>query len=168
MKKKSLRDYFVKSFLTEFIMLFTFWLLLNFRLSIEIIISGLFVSGLVTHFTRKVLFTDNESVIVFPAIWRLIWFGYIVIIEIFIAAAQHIIRIIKKEGTPIIFRLKLDTDNPLIITLIANAITLTPGTITLTAEGSNLTVLSFDSTDEKMTKTKDIILVNYQKPFKDR
>jgi len=150
---------------TEFIVLFIFWLLLNFSIELKTVISGIFVSILITRLSRDILFDATEEPLKFPSMWRLVWFNYIVFIEIFIAAFQHIIRIIKKDGRPVVFKVELSTNDAFAITMISNAITLTPGTITLSADGAVLTVLGLATTDEKFEQTKYTITNKFQRPF---
>ncbi len=74
--------------------------------------------------------------------------------------------ILKRSDEPIIFQVHLTTSDRLVVLLVANAITLTPGTITLDASQDNvLTVLSLvDDGAHGLSLTTDI-LNQFNKPF---
>ena len=74
--------------------------------------------------------------------------------------------ILKRSDEPIIFQVHLTTRDRLVVILVANAITLTPGTITLDASQDNvLTVLSLvDDGEHGLSLTTDI-MNQFNKPF---
>lgn len=142
-----------------------FWLLLEGSFSIESLLKGLFVSSAV-YMVSNIIFKNNEVVhLKGQSIWRMGWFFCIVIIEMFKAAFQHIIRIMIGDDKPVIIDVKLDFSDSFITMLIANAITLTPGTITLKVEGAKLSVLGFAKDDFEKEAIRYTILSKFQKPF---
>ena len=145
-------------------LLMFFWIILNGQIDIETIIYGTVFSSVIILLTYKVIFDLDDDILRLPQAWRFIWFGFIVLIEIFKAANKHIIRIIKNEKRFEVFNVDLESNNLVIITLIANAITLTPGTITLNVKGRTLEVLGFATSEEDVSRIKSEIL-SYQKPF---
>lgn len=72
--------------------------------------------------------------------WLKIIIKYIVLLfpAIYKDAYLHIKRIIKKQSNPHILEITLPTTNPVILTMMANFITLTPGTITVDIKESTL------------------------------
>ncbi len=60
-----------------------------------------------------------------------------------------IIRIIRNDNEPAVSMVKLSISNPLSIALVANSITLTPGTITIDTDGSTLYVLAIKAMSEQ-------------------
>ncbi len=75
--------------------------------------------------------------------------------SIYIDAYQHIKRIIKKQSNPHFVEVQLPTNDALILTMMANFITLTPGTITVDIIGNTLLILDIDiDTDPEHTKKR--------------
>jgi len=111
-----------------------------------------------------VMFELDDNIIKLPPTWRFIWFGYIVFLAIVKSSVEHIFRIIKNEAEYETFEVTLDTHNVIIITLIANAITLTPGTITLNVNEQTLEVIGFSKGKDNIESMRQDIL-NFQKPF---
>lgn len=98
--------------------------------------------------------------------WLKIIIKYIVLLfpAIYKDAYLHIKRIIKKQSNPHILEITLPTTNPVILTMMANFITLTPGTITVDIKESTLFVLDIDS-DSNPEHSKRAILNDYNKIF---
>jgi multicomponent Na+:H+ antiporter subunit E len=91
-------------------------------------------------------------------------FIFYVIIDIYKSSITHMMRIIKNKSKPIVIHVKLETDNAFIASLIANAITLTPGTITLEVEKNYmLKVLTIIENEEEIEKIKNDIVRRYEK-----
>lgn len=124
------------------ITLFLFWLLLTMELTLFNVFLGLVIAIGLSHLSQKYSASKKEELYQLPRLWDLLHFLMHVLLEIYIASVIHIYRILKKDQNPTLFTLKLDIEDPLIITLIANAITMTPGTITIDAEDNTLTILT--------------------------
>ena len=153
----------LKQFQLYVLMMF-FWIVLNGKTDLKVIIYGTIFSVLTIALTYHVMFELDDNIIQLPPTWRFIWFGGIVLISIIKSSFEHIIRIIKYENDFVTFDVTLDTKNIVIITLIANAITLTPGTITLDVEDATLKVVGFAKSTEEVEVMKKAI-IDYQKPF---
>lgn len=145
-------------------LLMFFWLILSGSYDIKTILYGSLFSVFIIIFTYKIIFELDDDILRLPQMWRFIWFGGIVFVSIMKAANQHMVRIIKGQNAYQVFEVNLDTNNLVIITLIANAITLTPGTITLSVEGRTLKVIGFcEKPDDIQMMIEEIY--TYQKPF---
>jgi len=97
--------------------------------------------------------------------FHILWFFGIVLLEIFLAAYQHIQRVLAGEDRSVIFEIKLNISDEFAIALIANAITLTPGTLTMQVHEQTLTILGFAESDEEVEQIKTVIIEKFQKPF---
>lgn len=149
-----------------YVLMMVFWLIINGQFDLKVLFFGSFFSVIIIKYTYHIIFgdEDDEEEFSLPAMWRFAWFGVVILSEIVIAANYHVKRIFKNETRYEVFEVHLDTENIVILTLIANAITLTPGTITLEINGSILKVLGFVKDDidvEVMIKN----IQSYQKPF---
>lgn len=124
-----------------FIMLF-FWLVFSLELSIVNVFTGSAVSVFVVMLSKNVLYTEKGPVYPLPGISVLIVYSLRLIIDMYWSGFCLLMTIIKGNADPMIFSMDLKTDNPLISTIIANSITLTPGTVTLDQQKNRLLVLS--------------------------
>ncbi len=101
-------------------------MLLTLEFTLINIVLAIVISVALNSFTQTYIYTDETGHIKLPRISSLIHFMGHMVFEIYIASFMHIIRILKRDHNPALIKMKLDVDNPLIITLIANSITMTP------------------------------------------
>ncbi|MCH4887312.1 hypothetical protein EZV73_07000 [Acidaminobacter sp. JC074] len=153
----------LKQFQLYILMIF-FWIVLNGNADLATIISGTIFSVVIIKMTYHIMFELDDNILKLPPIWRFIWFGFIVLISIIKSSISHVIRILKNEQDYVTFDVHLDTKNAVIITLIANAITMTPGTITLDVEDNILKIVGFSRSEKDVRDMVNEIL-SYQKPF---
>jgi len=149
----------------KFILLLGFWIVICGELNRRTLITGL-ISVLVVLIVTEYSFRKYESQqVLIRHHFHLLWFLVIVLIEIFLAAYQHILRVMAGEDRSIIFELELNIEDEFAIALIANAITLTPGTMTLQVHNQTLTILGFAETNDDVDDICHVILHKFQKPF---
>jgi len=125
-----------------FSILLTFiWCVLNEQFNIATMLSGIFVS-FVTFFILKLIqpnvkktFTYNISIL------RLVFFLFIVFKEIYVSAYKTIKHILKNEINPQFVATSTKIKRSWLQALIANSITLTPGTVTIHLHEGNYTIL---------------------------
>ena len=146
------------------VLLIIFWIVLNEEVNKTIMLYGVSFSIIIVYATQKIVFTYEESNIRYINPLSLMLFFSIVLIEICMSAVKHVVRIIKNEGSYKVFKVDLDVENIYIKVLISNAITLTPGTITLGIDNNSLNVLGFVREDESIDEIIKGIL-KFQAPF---
>lgn len=135
-----------------FTLLFILWIIFNGRITFEIVIIGLIITTAVYTFVCKYLnFSFKQDIILMKTIPKLVKYATLLIKEIFIANI-HVMKLILSqkyliEPTLVCFKTKLDSDVER--ALLADSITLTPGTITVSVEDDMFTVHCLDS---EMTK----------------
>lgn len=116
------------------VLLFILWVIFNGRITVEIAILGAIVSFAVTLFTKKFFFHEkrNTKHIIKEDLMTVVYFG-ILIIEIIKAniAVLSIMLSDKIEIDPCFCYFTTDLKEPIHRILLANSITLTPGTITV-------------------------------------
>jgi multicomponent Na+:H+ antiporter subunit E len=83
-------------------------------------------------------------------------------LDIFRSALAHMRRVIHGQATPQLFELQLSLEDPFLIALIANAITLTPGSMTVEVTGSRLVVLAFVDNEADIDKFRLQIRTRYE------
>lgn len=149
----------------KFITLLLFWIVLSGDFASRTLITGAFASGFVIAVSEYALRRFESSHVLIRHHFRILWFFGIVLIEIFLAAYHHIQRVLAGEDRSVIFELELDIEDEFAIALIANAITLTPGTLTMQVHNQTLTILGFAETDEEVAEIIHVVLDRFQRPF---
>ncbi len=127
-----------------FLVLLIFWFLLALNFRIETIIAGVFICGVITIASYNVLYDDEGYMYHAISIRTIIVYVVFLFYEIFKAAIMYVFNLLFHHYEPVIFDVKLDVDDPVLVGIIANSITLTPGTITIDsdAEAFRITVLT--------------------------
>lgn len=125
-----------------FLTLMFFWILIDLKFNPLNLFAGLIICIFVTKFSYGVLYDNNgfefktiKITILLKYFLNLMW-------EIYKSSFSYMARIIKKDCEPFIAHVELAVEDPLIIALISNSITLTPGTLTVDADKNKLTVLT--------------------------
>lgn len=139
----------MKNILIHYKLFFTlmiFWLLLNMSLNPINLAAGLAVSALVTLLSKGILYNDKGYWFKPIRVGRLLLYLIRLVGEIFKSSFSYLARIVKKDSVPIIVEVELEVEDPLIVSIIANSITLTPGTITVDVNENKLTVISLKDT----------------------
>ncbi|MDW7669182.1 MAG: Na+/H+ antiporter subunit E [Bacillota bacterium] len=148
-----------------FIILMGFWLLLNMSLRPLNLIAGALICLFVTKFSEGILYNHRGFVFKAIDVKVLMPYTFNLFKEIYISSFSYIKRIIKKDCQPFITEIELKVKDPLIIAIIANSITLTPGTITVNADGNKLTVLSLKDCKEGPETVRKEIRENFERFF---
>lgn len=130
-----------------FFVYFIFWLILNGRITVDVCLFGVVIAGAVYAFTCK--FMDHsiqkEKKILKNAA-RFLHYVYVLVVEIVKAnfAVMHMILTEKEEVQPVLVNFKSPMKTNSGKALLADAITLTPGTITVSLEESEYVVHCLD------------------------
>lgn len=135
------------------LLLFVLWLVLNGRFTadagmLQIVVVGIVVSGLAYWFAHKALgYTLKAELRMLKKAPILIAYLFVLIKEI-ISANFQMMKIItskKAEIHPVIVKIKVPLKTNFAKVLLANSITLTPGTITAELEGDEFTIHCVDT-----------------------
>lgn len=126
-----------------YLLIFAFWLVLNGKLSLEVILLGLAVTALL-GVLMYILFsyTPKREWKLLKKVPIFLCYVFVLLWEIIKAnvAMLGCILSAKKNIQPTLVTFSTDLKTKLGRFMLANSITLTPGTITVRMEGSNLTV----------------------------
>ena len=125
-----------------FILFFLLWVILNGRLTVEIALFGVAVSAAVTFFTHRVFgYGWNGDLMFLKNIPFFIRFLPVLVIEIVKAAcAVTAVVLTGKQPDPVIHEFDSGLGSEVQNVILANAITLTPGTYTVVQEGDRFVV----------------------------
>lgn len=144
-----------------FLLYFFVWIMFNGKITLEICCIGLFISALLFLFTCKFMgYSIKKEISAYRNLHLLIQFIFLLVIDVFKAniATLHFILTQKEEVRPVLVTFPNRFKNETNAMLQANSITLTPGTITISAD-DNFTVHCLDETfapglsDTQITKT---------------
>ena len=141
-----MRGDFIKNLFRQvpyLLLLTAIWLVLNEELSLRQVVIGFLLSIIVLWFTNKQLLLRDYSLVYRIRPW--VWLRYIsvVIFRIYKSGLVAIARIIKGDDSVCVTEYHSELDNELALMLLGNAITLTPGTVTIDVQGKTLLVLHF-------------------------
>jgi multicomponent Na+:H+ antiporter subunit E len=128
---KGVNERVMKQRINLFIILFLFWLLLNLNIEISTLLTGLIVAFFVTIFSFDILLDKKGFHFKGIPIHRLIFYFFRLFIEIFKSAWFFTLNLFKKTYEPMIFRINLEHLDSVKVAIVANSITLTPGTISV-------------------------------------
>ena len=116
------------------ILLFLLWIIFNAKISAQIVIVGIIISLAITIFTKKFFFREKRNVkhIIKEDLLTIVYIGLLVA-EIIKANIMVLAIMMSKEIEidPCFCYFKTDLKEPVHRILLANSITLTPGTITV-------------------------------------
>lgn len=132
-----------------FILLFLLWLALNGRVTQEIVVLGLAISGIVYYFMCKFLdYSPKGDVNMVKNALKTIKYIFVLLYEMIKSSFLVLKFVFAKdiEIQPQIVFFKVPLKNEFLKTILANSITLTPGTITLNVEEDVFCVHALDYT----------------------
>ena len=145
-----------------YVLYFLLWIVFNGNFTLEIGIFGLVIAALMLAFSCKFMgYSLKKEVKIYKKALLFFKYAYVLVKEI-VKANFGVIRLIltqKEEIEPTLVTFRSDLKSDPGKALLANAITLTPGTITVSLEGDQYTVHCLDeSLAEGM---QDSVFVEY-------
>jgi multicomponent Na+:H+ antiporter subunit E len=158
---------YIKNRYKLFIIILIFWFLMNLNFEFQTILFGVFVSLLVTVLTHNVLYDTNGFRYRNIKILKLLIYLLLLFVEIFKASFTYIINLISKTYEPVVIKVDLDLYDPVQIGIIANSITLTPGTISVDINGHTIYVLTLAKPGTPQEELEAPIHEKFERFFKD-
>ncbi|AEE97068.1 MAG: multicomponent Na+:H+ antiporter subunit [Clostridiales bacterium] len=123
------------------LILLVFWVILVEEISFKQILAGMIVGVLTIIFTNNYLLLGDYEHFYSLKLWTVVKFITYLMLEIYRAGIISIYRIIKNETNVYIIDMETKLERDFTIGILANSITLTPGTVTLDKNGKKLKVL---------------------------
>lgn len=130
-----------------YIVFLLLWILLNGQFTWEIFFFGIVIAGIMYAFICKFMDYSIETDILIARKLPYILFYVVVLIWEIIKANVSAIRLaisFRNEIDPVIVKFKTDLKTDMAKAVLANSITLTPGTITVALEGDEFIVHALD------------------------
>lgn len=132
-----------------FLLYFILWVIFNGNFTLEIAIFGVIIAAAMFAFTCKFMdYSIDKEKRLFKNLLSILRYIIVLVIEIVKAnfAVIHMILTEEEEVEPLLVSFKSDLSMPGNRSALANAITLTPGTITVLLENNVFTVHCLDET----------------------
>ncbi len=130
-----------------YIIFFLIWIIFNGQFTLEIAAFGVVIAGLVYWFICKFLnYNPKKDLILGKKLFQMLYYVFILLKEI-IKANFTVIKMImssRYEIEPAVVKFRTDLKTPFARILLANSITLTPGTITVSLEKNEYVVHCLD------------------------
>lgn len=130
-----------------FVLYFVLWVIFNGKITGEICIFGIVIGALLMIFTCKFMdYSIEKELLFYRKLGKLLQYIFVLVREV-VKANLGTVRLIlsqREEIQPVLVHFHSDLKSPLTQTLLANAITLTPGTITVALEKGDYTVHCLD------------------------
>lgn len=130
-----------------FVLYFILWIIFNGRITLEICIFGILIAVLIFAFACRYMdYSVKKELQVYQKLGKIIRYVFTLVWEVVKAnlGTVHLILTQKEEIEPVLVSFHSDLKSPVAQTLLANAITLTPGTITVTLENGDYMVHCLD------------------------
>lgn len=145
-----------------YILFFILWIVFNGRITLEITIFGIVISAAVYLFICKFMDYDPKTELMYikkaPCF---IEYLFVLIKEIVVAnvAAIKLVLSPRQVIEPCIVEFNTELKSKLSRFLLANSITLTPGTITVSVEGNHFTVHCLDKSLSEGMEDSDFVRI---------
>lgn len=146
------------------IYLFLFWMLISGSLHLRMILIGIVASVVVAGICMPVLMVRNADrtkkyYILSAPVHALIGYAIWLLKELILANLDVASSVLKKQMPidPIVLRFRVQFDNPIAVAMLANSITLTPGTITMEAKNGLFEVHTLTPTAAEGLKSGNMI-----------
>ncbi len=149
-----------------FFVMLILWFLLNFNLEITTIIFGIIISFFVTLFAYEILHDNKGFRYKGIRLSLIFYYLFVLFVEIFKSAFIYIKNLISRDHIPMIFKLQLNDLDSVQVAIIANSITLTPGTITVDIVDKTIYVLVLAKPGTTQAELEEPIRSKFEKLLK--
>jgi multicomponent Na+:H+ antiporter subunit E len=155
----------MKKRIVQFLVYLIMWVLLTWSLNLQDLMAGIVVASVVTILTRK-LFPDDFINLMKPIrfVFALLYIPYLVY-YILLANLDVAYRVLNPNLPirPGIIKVKTSLKNEFAKTILANSVTLTPGTLTVDVDGDNFYVHWINVSSDDPNVQKRIILGRFER-----
>lgn len=130
-----------------YLLFFAIWVILNGRITLEVVLFGVVIATLMFAFICKFMdYSIKKELWLFKNFFLLLWYLIVLIVEILKAnfAVVKMIFSVKYQIEPALVTFKSPLKTEFANFLLANSITLTPGTITVSSENGEFVVHCLD------------------------
>ena len=144
------------------------WFVFLLQFDLKILIAGLVASLAMTLFTSSVVYDQSGFKFKNISLWLLIRYLFVLIIEIFKSSWSYILTIFHQRFEIVVFDMVLSFTDPIKVALVANSITLTPGTVTVDVNQQTITVMAFVDKGTTQAQIEAPIRERFEALLKDK
>jgi len=155
----------IKNILALFVILFFIWVMINNQFQIEVMIIGVILSLLISIVMGSRLIVFNELKFSFGSVFYTIWYLFVFLTEL-VKSNLDVARRVLTPSLPInpgIIKTKTVLKSKMGRMILANSITLTPGTLTVDIEDDILYIHCIDVCCEDIDKATAAIVGKFEK-----
>jgi len=130
-----------------YLSLLFFWIIFNGQFTLEILLFGIVICAAILFFMCKYFdYSIKKELLLYRRAFFLVKYFFILFIEIVKAniATMKLMLSVKREIEPVLVKFKSPLKTDFAKILLANSITMTPGTITIVLDGDNFAVHCLD------------------------
>ncbi len=138
------------------------WIILSEGIDLFNLLTGLFFSILAIFFTNQYLLKTDYLTAYRISFWVLFRYSFYLFLQIYSSGLLAILKIIKGQDAVKVIDYQSCLSDNLAISLLANAITLTPGTVTIDKEGRHLLILSFQDESSFSSSAEGQVCSKYE------
>jgi len=132
--------------------------------SLLTVVLGILSGGAAIWLTNKIL--DIDYVEMFHIdLWLVLTYFWIIVRDTYVVGFAVIVRMFKGEIKPNFIEYRSNLNDEFLTVLLANAITMPPGAITVDRDGDDMTILTVGYTEEAFQKTTNETIEKLFKPF---
>ena len=151
-----------------FLTMLGLWFVFHLQFDLKILIAGIVASLAMTFFTSSVVYDQSGFKFKNLSLWLLIKYLYVLIIEIFKSSWSYILTIFHQRYEVVVFDLVLSFRDPIKVALVANSITLTPGTVTVDVNEQTITLMAFVDKGTTQAQIEAPIRQRFEALLKDK
>jgi multicomponent Na+:H+ antiporter subunit E len=151
-----------------FLTMLGLWFVFHLQFDLRILISGLVASLAMTLFTSSVVYDQSGFKFKNISLWLLIRYFFVLIIEIFKSSWGYILTIFNQRFEVVVFDLVLSFRDPIKVAMVANSITLTPGTVSVDVNQETITVMAFVDKGTTQAQIEAPIRERFEALLKDK
>jgi multicomponent Na+:H+ antiporter subunit E len=144
------------------------WFVFHLQFDLKILIAGLLASLAMTLFTSSVVYDQSGFKFKNISLWLLIRYLFVLIIEIFKSSWSYILTIFHQRFEVVVFDMVLSFTDPIKVALVANSITLTPGTVSVDVNKHTITVMAFVDKGTTQAQIEAPIRQRFESLLKDK
>ena len=151
-----------------FLTMLGLWFLYHLTFDLITIIGGILASLGMTIFTSSTLYGNSKTKFDRIPFWLLFRYFFVLMGEIFKSAWFYMVTIFRQDFEVVVFDLVLEFHDPIKVALVANSITLTPGTVSIDVNDNIIKVMALATKGTQVTDIEAPIRQRFERLLKER
>jgi multicomponent Na+:H+ antiporter subunit E len=148
------------------IILTVFWVVINEKITFIQVVSGTVLSFIAILYTEKYLLKQDYKKLYIFSLRNFIKYLAYLFVQIYVSGFTAIYRMLTHKINVGIIEYESGLDNDFLLCILANSITLTPGTVTVDKNGKKLKVLCLNCPEDGQNLLQQSIKVKFENRLK--